>query len=80
MVKKVGYWKTHPDKELQALLVELHIAGWIIIDPKKYYRVLCGCPEKHQTTIHITPNRNYYKNKRRFLRGTTCFKNLGGLP
>jgi hypothetical protein len=69
-----GYWKKHPNKEIQRFLIELHLQGWRIQDPPKYYKALCGCPEKHRTTIHITPSGGYYlNNKRQHLRNMTCF-------
>ncbi|MEY4961358.1 MAG: hypothetical protein RLZZ249_55 [Actinomycetota bacterium] len=69
-----GYWKRHPNKEIQRFLIELHLQGWRIQDPPKYYKALCGCPEKHRTTIHITPSGGYYlNNKRQHLRNMTCF-------
>jgi hypothetical protein len=69
-----GYWKRHPNKEIQQLLFELHLNGWVIENPPKYYRAFCNCPGKRRTTFHITPSGRYYlNNKRHHLVNTTCF-------
>lgn len=75
MVKRTnGYWKSHPRKELQALLVEFHEQGWTILDPPKYYKMRCACPAKHKTTLHLTPsNPDYELNKRKWLRRQSCY-------
>jgi hypothetical protein len=78
MARKNGYWKSHPNKELQLFLLELHLSGWRIVNPPKYYQALCKCPGKHRTTIHLTPSGRYYlNNKRQHLTNTTCFKRPG---
>jgi hypothetical protein len=77
-MQKHGYWKTHHNKELQRLLMELHFAGWRIKDPPKYYKALCPCPAGHMKTIHLTPSDPYYENKvRQYLKNHTCFRFVG---
>jgi len=44
-----GYWKRHPNKDLQLFLYEMHLNGWRIENPPKYYKALCACPDKHRT-------------------------------
>jgi hypothetical protein len=70
----VGYWKRHPDKELEALLGEFHLAGWRIIDPPTYYQVRCPCGD-HKRSIHLTPsNRNYVRNALKWLYRQPCYR------
>ncbi|MBA8829702.1 hypothetical protein FB555_001818 [Alpinimonas psychrophila] len=79
MGRQNGYWKRHPKKDLQALLLALDQSGWYILDPPTYYKALCPCPLRHRTTIHLSPsNPRYAKEKLRYLVSTTCFTNLGG--
>jgi len=74
-----GYWNRHPNKELQLILLELHLSGWKIKNPPKYYKAFCSCPQKHRTTIHITPSGRYYlNNNRKYLLEYTCYKKPGG--
>ena len=73
-----GYLKRHPNKELQLFLFELHLSGWIIENPPKYYKAFCTCRGKHRTTIHLTPSGRYCANhKRQHLYNTTCFMRAG---
>jgi hypothetical protein len=70
-----GYWRRHPVKEIQALLVEFHEHGWRIIDPPTYYKALCPCAQKHKTTVHLTPSDpNYVLNKQKWLRRQSCYQ------
>ncbi len=69
-----GYWRTHPVKELQALLVEFHEQGWTILDAPTYYKMRCPCASKHKTTMHLTPSDpNYERNKKQWLRRQSCY-------
>ena len=78
MGAKNGYWKTHPKKELQALLMRFHLQGWRIIDPPTYYKAYCGCASKHKTTIHLTPSgANYVLDKEKWLQRQPCYKEAG---
>ncbi len=72
------YWKKHPKKELEALLGEFHEAGWRIIDPGTYYKILCPCPEQHKTMVHLTPShRDYANHKLQWLFNRTCYNKSG---
>jgi hypothetical protein len=56
----------------------MHLSDWRIENPPKYYKALCPCPEKHRTTVHITPSsRDYLNNKRQHLESSTCFNEPG---
>lgn len=73
---KNGYWRRHPKKELQALLMEFHEAGWRVLDPEKgggYYKVRCACGA-HKTSVHLSPsNPNYKLDKQKWLRRQECY-------
>lgn len=78
MISRDGPWPKHPDKDIQALLVELHEAGWRVEKGKGYYMVKCGCALKHKKTIHLTPSDPYYLNKQRqYFRNHTCLNSKG---
>lgn len=69
------YWKKHPIKEIEELLVEFDAAGWRVIDPPKYYKVYCPCAEKHKRTVHLTPSsRNYILDTQSWLHRQPCYK------
>jgi hypothetical protein len=71
---KSGYWKTHPKKDLQALLMRFHKLGWKIVDPPTYYKVYCPC-KRHKTTVHLSPsNPNYILDKTKWLERQSCYK------
>lgn len=55
----MGYWRRHPRKDLEAVLVELDRRQWRILDPPKYYKVLCPCG-MHYRWVHLTPSNPYY--------------------
>ena len=74
MGKRVGYWKTHPKKDLQALLFRFHKQDWTIFDPPTYYKTYCACIDKHKKMIHLTPSDpNYGKNQAKWLERQTCY-------
>jgi hypothetical protein len=58
----MGYWKRHPQKDLEEVLKNFHEMGWRIIDPPTYYQVLCPCGQ-HYRWIHLTPSNPYYGNQ-----------------
>lgn len=47
-----------------------------MVDTGQYLKLYCPCPDKHKKTgVHKTPsNPNYWKELRRFLKRTTCWK------
>ncbi len=55
----MGYWKRHPRKELEAVLVQFHEWGWTITDPPKYYGLKCPCG-LHKRWLLLTPSNVYY--------------------
>jgi hypothetical protein len=67
---------THPNKkEGEPLLRDAEKQGWRVIRPGRYFKLYCPCPEEHMETVHITPsNPNYFREKRRHLRRTTCWR------
>lgn len=74
MGRRVGYWKTHPKKELQEVLLRFDDQGWRIDNPPKYYKAYCPCSEKHKHTIHLSPsNPNYGKDLLRWLQRQPCY-------
>jgi len=78
MAKHEGYWKKHPKPDLQQLLIDLDAEKWRIVDPPTYYKVLCPCPQKHKTWVHLTPkNRDYAQQKRTYLSTHACFNKAG---
>lgn len=73
------YWKKHPIKDLETLLSEFDAAGWRILDPPKYYKVYCACPEQHKRTVHLTPsNPQYTLDTRKWLQRQSCYKEAKG--
>ncbi len=72
------YWQRPSNKEIGLLLDDFDAAGWRIIDPPKYYKVLCPCGA-HKRWIHLTPSgSNYAKNARAWLKRQTCDTKGGG--
>lgn len=67
----------HPDKDLEGLLQELEKQDWRVTRERKYYRIRCPCPKKHQGMIHLTPHRGYALRRRRWLISRTCFREVG---
>lgn len=68
----MGYWRKHPRKDLEEVLVAFHKAGWLIEDSGTYYRVICPCGD-HQRSIHLTPsNPNYGRQALSWLRRQPC--------
>ena len=80
MMRRNGYWQTHPNKELQALLLELDDAGWRITKGSRYYKVFCPCREHPPVNIHLTPSNRYYLNniRKHLIRHTCLFQLMGG--
>ena len=69
----MGYWPKHQKKNLEALLVEFHEAGWQI-ERTGYYKVKCPCGS-HKRTIHLSPsNPNYANEARYWLHRQKCYK------
>jgi hypothetical protein len=68
----MGYWRRHPRKDLEAVLVAFHEARWRVEASDRYYRVKCPCG-KHQRSIHLTPsNPNYGSEALRWMRRQSC--------
>lgn len=63
MARREGYWPRHPNKEIQAFLMELDEAGWRITKGSRYYKAMCPCREHRPFFIHLTPSSRYYLNK-----------------
>lgn len=71
----MSYWRRHPKKDGQALLVWLHRVGWRIQDPPTYYTILCPCGD-HLRQVHLTPsNPNYFRECRRWVMRQPCMAN-----
>jgi len=69
----MSYWRRHPKKDLQEVLVAFDRAGWVIEDPPTYYTVKCPCGD-HMRQIHLTPsNPDYGQRALRWLRRQPCF-------
>ena len=69
-----AYWKKHQKKEVQQLLEMFDQAGWTIVNPPKYYKVYCPCPDRHKTNIHLTPSDpNYVTHTLQWARNQTCY-------
>jgi hypothetical protein len=76
----MSYWRRHPRKELQDVLVAFHEASWRVEDSGTYYRVKCPCGN-HQRSIHLSPsNPNYGREALRWMRRQPCMttENTGG--
>jgi hypothetical protein len=68
----MGYWRKHPRKDLEEVLVIFYEAGWLIEDSGRYHRVKCPCGE-HQRSIHLTPsNPDYGRQALNWLRRQAC--------
>jgi len=68
---------TRPTKytEIGEVLAESVRQGWRVERGKKYYKMLCPCPEKHWKTVHLTPSDpNYVRNLVGQLRRATCWE------
>ena len=71
MMRPVGYWPKHQNKELEAVLDAFDRAGWRI-DKPNYYRVRCPCGT-HIKWIALTPSSmNYAKNALAWLNRQPC--------
>jgi len=66
----------HPKKDLEAILRLCEAAGWRVEKPSRgYFKVKCGCPDKHMRTVHLTPSDpNYGKNLLGWLRRRPCWR------
>jgi hypothetical protein len=74
MGKTNGYWTRHPTKDLQSLLILIHEQRWRILDPPTYYKAYCPCPDRHKTTVHLTPSGTKYRqNKLSWLKRQPCY-------
>ena len=67
----VGYWRRHPRKDMERVLREFDARGWRIVDPPKYYKVLCPCGD-HMRWIHLTPSNPYYGSQALQWARSTC--------
>ena len=68
----MGYWRKHSRKDLEAVLVAFHEAGWRIGDPPTYYSVRCPCGD-HYRWVHLTPSDpNYARNALQWLKRQPC--------
>lgn len=74
MGKTNGYWPTHPDKDLQKVLVIFAANGWTISRGSKYYMLKCPCG-LHKTSLHLTPSNPYHGNEKlNFMRRQPCHR------
>lgn len=65
----------HPKKELEAVLKAAEAQSWIVTKAKKYFKMKCGCPDKHSKSVHLTPSDpKYLKNLLGQLARATCWK------
>lgn len=73
----MGYWRRHQRPDLEAVLEEFDKAGWRILDPPTYYKVLCPCGS-HYRWIHLTPSNPWHgKQAVRWLRRQPCYREEG---
>jgi hypothetical protein len=54
----------HPDPELEELIRDAEAQGWRVSKGRKYYKALCPCDDQCMEMIHLTPSKNYVRNKR----------------
>lgn len=65
----------HPDKDLEAILRAAELQGWRVTKrPNRYFKIYCGCADKHMKTVHITPGKGYRRNLEAWLKRETCWK------
>lgn len=65
----------HSVKELERLLREAEEKGWRVEGGgHTYFKLYCPCPMLHKRVVHLTPNRNYEKQLRRWLERRTCWE------
>ncbi len=57
----MGYWKKHPNKDLEKVLRVFDRHGYTIKDPPTYYTLRCPCGQ-HQRQLHLTPSSPYHGN------------------
>lgn len=64
----------HPNKDLERLLQDAEDRNWRITKGNGYYMAWCPCPDKHKATVHLTPRRDYPKNRRRLFEKFPCWE------
>jgi hypothetical protein len=65
----------HPRAELEAVLRAAEKQGWMVTKGKKYFKLMCSCPDKHQGWVHLTPSgAKYTLNLVKQLKRATCWK------
>ena len=65
----------HSTNEIESVLREAERKGWRIDGGgNSYFKMKCPCPNKHLKTVHLTPQQNYAKNLRRYLKRQTCWE------
>jgi hypothetical protein len=63
------------DPELEAVLRAAEKQGWMVTKGKKYFKLMCSCPDKHQGWVHLTPSgAKYTLNLVKQLKRATCWK------
>lgn len=57
------------------VLTEGERQGWRVERGRRYFKLLCPCPELHLKTVHLTPSDpNYVRNLVGQLRRATCWE------
>lgn len=65
----------HPVKELEVVLAAAEGQGWTVTKGRKYFKMLCGCADKHMKTVHLSPsNPHYLRNLIGQLGRATCWR------
>jgi len=69
----MGDRPANPDKHIENTIRRCETAGWTFSRGRKYYKGRCPCGV-HLKTIHLTPNRAYLLNLRRYFTRLDCWK------
>ena len=66
----------HQRKELEAIHKLCEARGWRVDRAKGgYFKVKCGCEERHMRTVHLTPSDpSYGKNLLAWLARCSCWE------
>jgi hypothetical protein len=65
---------THPDRDLEKLLIRVEAKHWRVEKRRRYFICKCDCGD-HLKTVHLTPSDpNYLLNVTKWFERQSCWK------